>query len=46
MCKDLGKIYNLIGIFSLFEIHLVNKKDWKIYKKLIKNFLGDLIKVC
>jgi predicted nucleotidyltransferase len=36
--KILGKIYNSIGIASPFEIHLVNKKDWKIYKKFIKKF--------
>jgi predicted nucleotidyltransferase len=36
--KILEKIYDSIGIFSPFEIHLLNKKDWKIYKKFIKKF--------
>ena len=36
--KILGRIYDSVGIFSPFEIHLINKKDWKIYKKFIKKF--------
>jgi len=36
--KILGRIYNSIDIFSPFEIHLINKEDWKVYKKFIKKF--------